>query len=246
MDIFALGPKITLLPVLHGSGDFALEIRRRLLTNNYDCLAVPLPPAFEESVELGITHLPAITLAAQREGGLDGDPTAYTVVPIDPCQPVISGIRTAIEHNIDRAYIDLEVQTFEPKASVLPDPYALKEVSLEKFATAILTGLPKPDPNSQQMAGIWPINSIASNSTTTTFVASVRSQTGRGYAMPIKTAHLIHNPILPFSQPRYFAPHKKRSSFYSANCHLSHTFTNTVVPNFCPMKHWPSTASNRS
>lgn len=153
-DIFSLSSKITLLPVLHGSGDFALEIRRRILTDTYDCLAVPLPPAFEESVESGISHLPAITIAAQREGGLDGDPTAYTIVPIDPCQPVISGIRTAINQNIDRAYIDLEVQNFEPQATVLPDPYALKEVSLEKFATALLTGLPKPDPNGQQMARI--------------------------------------------------------------------------------------------
>ena len=153
-DIFTLSPGITLLPVLHGSGDFALEIRRRLLQANCDCLAVPLPPSFEDSVEAGIAHLPAITLSAQREGGLNGDPTAYTVVPIDPCQPVISGIRTAIEQNIPRAYIDLEVQNFEPKATVLPDPYALKEVSLEKFATAMLAGLPIPDSNGQQMARI--------------------------------------------------------------------------------------------
>jgi hypothetical protein len=151
IDIFSLSPKITILPVLHGSGDFALEIRRRLLLHRYDCLAVPLPLAFEDSVEQGIEHLPAITLAAQREGGLSGDPTAYTVVPIDPCQPVISGIRTAIDRDIDRAYIDLELQTYEPLATVLPDPYALKEVSLEKFATAILTGLAKPDPTSQHM-----------------------------------------------------------------------------------------------
>lgn len=154
MDVFSLSDKITLIPVLHGSGDFALEIRRRLLNAAYDCLAVPLPPAFEDSVETGITHLPAITLAAQREGGLNGDPTAYTMVPIDPCQPIISGIRTAIERDIPRAYIDLEVQTFEPSATILPDPYALKEVSLEKFATAMLTGLPMPDPQGQQMARI--------------------------------------------------------------------------------------------
>ena len=67
-DIFSLSPKITLLPVLHGSGDFALEIRRRMLTDTYDCLAVPLPPAFEDQVEEGITHLPAITAPAAIQG----------------------------------------------------------------------------------------------------------------------------------------------------------------------------------
>ena len=153
-NIFSLSPHITLLPVLHGSGDFALEVHRRLQNADFDCLAVPLPSAFEESVEQGLQHLPAITFAAQREGGLDGDPAAYTVVPIDPCQPIIAGLRTACKRDIDRAYIDLEVQIFEAHTAVLPDPYALKEVSLEKFATALLTGLPSPDPNSQQMARI--------------------------------------------------------------------------------------------
>ena len=145
MSIFSLSDHITLLPVIHGSGDFALEVRRRILSGPFDCLAVPLPPSFEDAIEQGIAHLPAITLAAQREGGLSGDPTAYTIAPIDPCQPVIAGIRTAIEQNIPRTYIDLEVQVFEPQASILPDPYALKEVSLEKFATALLAGLPAPE-----------------------------------------------------------------------------------------------------
>ena len=153
-SIFTLSPHISLLPVLHGSGDFALEVRKRLLAEPCDCLAVPLPPAFEDGVESAIEHLPGITLVAQREGGLSNDPTAYTGVPIDPCQPVIAAIRTAVEVGIPRAYIDLEVASFEPQAAVLPDPYALKEVPLEKFATALLTGVPEPDKNGQQMARI--------------------------------------------------------------------------------------------
>ncbi|MCZ6635983.1 MAG: hypothetical protein O7G87_21505 [bacterium] len=153
-SVFDLSPKITLLPVLHGSGDFALEIRKRLLSQPYDCLAVPLPPAFEDGVEEAIDHLPIITLVAQREGSLSEDPVAYTGVPIDPCQPVIAAIRAAIANNIPRAYIDLEVANFEPRSDILPDPYALKEVPLEQFAAALLTALPKPDPEGQQTARI--------------------------------------------------------------------------------------------
>lgn len=151
-SIFDLSPHLTLLPVLHGSGDFALEIRKRLLTATCDCLALPLPPAFADGIEEAVGHLPGIHIVAQREGGISDDPTAYTCVPIDPCQPVIAGVRTAIQAGIPRAYIDLEVDTYVEQATVLPDPYALKEVSLEKFAAAVLTGLPKPDPGGQQMA----------------------------------------------------------------------------------------------
>ena len=152
--IFDLGPHITLLPIVHGSGDFALEVRRRLLSASCDCLAVPLPPAFEDGVEDAVARLPGISVVAQQEGNIGRDPLACTYVPIDPCQPVIAGIRTAIETGLPRAYIDLEVASYEERAAVFPDPYALKEISLEKFAAALLPALPTPTEGSQQMARI--------------------------------------------------------------------------------------------
>ena len=88
-DVLHLSDHITLLPVLHGSGDFALEVTRRIHRGDFDCVAVPLPPAFEEPVEEAIDLLPRIHVVAQREGGVSEDPSAYTLVPIDPCQPVV-------------------------------------------------------------------------------------------------------------------------------------------------------------
>lgn len=144
-QIFDLSPNLTLLPVLHGSGDFSLEVRRRILDASYDCLAVPLPPAFEEGVEEAIERLPSVHIVAQREGGPNDEADSYTYVPIDPCQPVIAGIRAAAEKDIPRAFIDLEVDRYVEQSTILPDPYALKEVPLEKFSAAVLTGLPAPE-----------------------------------------------------------------------------------------------------
>ena len=48
-SVFQLGPRITILPVIHGSGDFSFEVRRRMLAGKYDALAVPLPESFRES-----------------------------------------------------------------------------------------------------------------------------------------------------------------------------------------------------
>jgi hypothetical protein len=66
-SLLRFSPRLTVLPVIHGSGDFAVEVRRRMLTDRYDCLAIPLPPSFRESLEEGVLDLPAAGLAWQRE-----------------------------------------------------------------------------------------------------------------------------------------------------------------------------------
>jgi hypothetical protein len=66
-DVLALGRHITILPVIHGSGDFAVEVRRRLLAGNFDCVAVPLPRSFQKQVEQAIEYLPTPSLVVQPE-----------------------------------------------------------------------------------------------------------------------------------------------------------------------------------
>ena len=48
--VLKLGKRITLMPVIHGSGDFAVEVRRLMLSESFDCLAVPLPKSFRNDV----------------------------------------------------------------------------------------------------------------------------------------------------------------------------------------------------
>ncbi len=149
-EFLRLSDRILVLPVVHGSGDFAVEARRILLSERFDCLAVPLPESFREAVEGGIARLPAITIAVQQEP-IEYQPVVedqvipVSYVPIDPCQPVIAALRVAIQERIPRAYIDREVETWTPGALSLPDAYALKKVSVDKFAAASLPAIPRPD-----------------------------------------------------------------------------------------------------
>lgn len=124
-----------------------------MLSGDFDCLAVPLPPSFQHDVEQGVEHLPNVTIACQQEtddyvedwnpeGGEKERIASY--VPIDPCQPVIAAIRIAMQEHLTRAFVDLEVESFEPHSGVLPDPYALKQVSAEQFATAVLPAVGRP------------------------------------------------------------------------------------------------------
>lgn len=164
-EILRFSPRISCLPVVHGSGDFAVEVRRIMLSESFDCVAVPLPESFRQVVETGIGHLPNITIAIQSESepfsspdssqtwqGDDQSPTRQTgsYVPIDPCQPVIAALRLAMQERIPRAYIDLEVEEFESQHDNLPDPYAIKQVPPEKFAAAVMVQSPAPATSQQQ------------------------------------------------------------------------------------------------
>lgn len=160
--LLQLGPRITVLPIIHGSGDCALEVRRIMLAQHFDCVAVPLPPSFQTDVEAAIEHLPAPTLVVQpetpwyrtdwrpRQEGEDEeeeeDERSMSYVPIDPCQGVIAALRVAAGEHLAREFIDLETVQFQPFSDVLPDPYALKQVSLERFAAAILPSIQRPPP----------------------------------------------------------------------------------------------------
>ncbi|QEF96161.1 hypothetical protein Mal15_01880 [Stieleria maiorica] len=166
--LLRLGESIAVLPVIHGSGQFAVMVRRWMLEQDFDCVAVPLPESFRECTEAAILDLPRPSIVIQKPGAgftrpdfasgfapydagteehgegddADADPASY--VPIDPCQPVIMAIRAAMGEHIPRAYVDLETDPFLPFSSVMPDPYAVRHVTAERFAAAVLPSLPRP------------------------------------------------------------------------------------------------------
>jgi hypothetical protein len=149
-DFLTISPRIRVLPIIHGSGDFAIQVREELLSRPYDCVAVPLPPSFQEDVEAAVDRLPAISVVVQVDAeSQDGedeteDEAGFSYVPIDPCQGVIAALRTARGERIARAFIDLETPRFISVTGAFPDPYALKKVSPERFAAAMLAVVPPP------------------------------------------------------------------------------------------------------
>src|SRR4051794_25866136 len=128
-EFLRISERIRVLPIIHGSGDFAVRVRVEMLERSPDFLAVPLPPSFQDRVEAAIDRLPIVSCVVQRDTDrLDGE-DGYSYVPIDPCQGVIAALRLALGEHIPRAFIDQETPWFEPNVGVFPDPYALKKVS---------------------------------------------------------------------------------------------------------------------
>ena len=167
-ELFRIGKRISVLPIIHGSGECALLVRRWMLENAFDVVAIPLPPSFRDSVEQAVLELPKPAIVIQpttpryqksefsggddRDEGedWDRDDDAYddtllcSYVPIDPCQPVIMAIRAAMGEHLRREYIDLETDPFLPFAAVMPDPFALRHVRPERFAAALLPSIARP------------------------------------------------------------------------------------------------------
>lgn len=173
-DSFRLDDKVTLLPVVHRSGANARAVEEWLLQHPVDCLAVPLPPSFRESVLAGVEALPVVSLVVQApaasarwdaekgwldSGDLDGEESdaddeavtgvpeslPYSYVPIDPSQSVIAAIRYALGERIPIRFVDLETDVFTGDEDfLLPDGFALKDVSLETYNAAILTAVERP------------------------------------------------------------------------------------------------------
>src|SRR5580658_7650214 len=126
-EFLRISPRISVLPIIHGSGDFAVEVRRVMLSANFDCVAVPLPPSFQADVERAVDLLPSVTAIVQpeplhfentwtpeaQESDEPQSQRACSYVPIDPCQGVIAAIRIAQGEQIPRAFIDLETAEFE-------------------------------------------------------------------------------------------------------------------------------------
>jgi hypothetical protein len=162
--VLQVDSRLNLLPVVHGSADSASQVRQWLLAHPPKCLAVPLPPSFFAPVMEGILELPNPSIVMQPETRnfaaeveRDWEPDqdqeeneraearhGYSYVPIDPCQPVIAGLRLAMEEHWRIEFIDEECADYVPFTATLPDPYALKHLSLEKFATACLPWLTPP------------------------------------------------------------------------------------------------------
>jgi hypothetical protein len=146
--VLRLSPRIEVLPILHGSGDVAQEVRETLIGRHFDCLAIPLPPSLEDALEAAIQDLPRISLVVTPEP--EQEAPTVNFVPVDPCQPVIMGIRVAMGEHIPRAYIDRDVTLFEPTPFTAPDPYALKRIPLASFAAALLPSLVAPMESTQR------------------------------------------------------------------------------------------------
>ena len=174
--------RFTYLPVVPGRMEFALEVRRRILAERPDIVAVELPQTLDYVYLDAVRRLPQIsvifyhdTTPPETSRGVnvgEDDEEQAVYLPIEPADPFIEAIRTAQEIEAQIVFADPDASERPHVPDAYPDSYALsaithqqyvdswrlfpaaRTVEVEQFAQAIAWKLQGADPSKRVMVVI--------------------------------------------------------------------------------------------
>ena len=129
---------IAYLPVAPGRLEFANVVRRRILRERPDVVAVELPMTLERHYLAAVERLPEISVLVYPDEDDDEDEDGGTgiYVPIEPADPFTEAVRTARETGAEILFVEPDFGERPHIADAYPDPYALRRMPLEKYVEA--------------------------------------------------------------------------------------------------------------
>jgi hypothetical protein len=120
----------TYFPVAPGRLEFAVEVRRQILTERPRVVAVELPQHIERAFLQAVDRLPALTAVVYPDPVAD-DESIYLVV--EPCDPFVEAIRSAREIGAEVLFIDPAMGERPHLPDDYPDPYAIRYLGLARY-----------------------------------------------------------------------------------------------------------------
>ncbi len=137
--------RFTYLPVVPGRMEFAAEVRRRILADRPDVVAIELPETLESLYEQAIQRLPQISViffndttlesrAASTPNEEDNDRSVY--IPVEPADPFVEAIRTAQEIGASVMFADPDSVERPHLPDSYPDSYALRTITHSEYVEA--------------------------------------------------------------------------------------------------------------
>jgi hypothetical protein len=175
--------RFSYLPVVPGRIEFAVEVRRRILKDRPDVVAVELPETLEDVYLDAVRRLPQISVIFYNDTTLGGsspdsiyaarsedDRSVY--VPVEPGDPFVEAIRTAQEIGARVVFADPDSAERPHVPDSYPDSYALWSIThaqyieayrlypaprtpaLEQFSQAVAWKLQGSDPGASVMVVI--------------------------------------------------------------------------------------------
>ena len=82
------------LPVVPGKLEFAVAVRRAILEERPRVVAVELPGTLEQAYLRAVSRLPAISVIMYAD---ENDDDAAIYIPVEPADPFVEAIRSAVE-----------------------------------------------------------------------------------------------------------------------------------------------------
>ena len=124
------GGSIRYYPVAPGRLEFAIELRRTLLRERPRTVAVELPASLERQIRRAVQRLPQITVLVYAE---DRNSENAVYVPIEPADPFIEAVRTALEIGAEIVFIEPDLAPKPHLAAAYPDPYTIESIGYDKY-----------------------------------------------------------------------------------------------------------------
>ena len=139
--------RFTYFPVAPGRLEFAQEVRRAILRDRPQCVALELPASLQTAWLQAVGRLPEMSLIFYPDEAAGGDQAVY--VPVEPADPFTEAIRTAMEVGAEVVFADPEAGTRPHLKDTYPDPYAVRYIGLARYIEAYRV---YPQPRSDEIA----------------------------------------------------------------------------------------------
>lgn len=117
-------------PVVPGRLEFAAEVRRALLQERPQVVALELPLTLRTVWIRAVRRLPEISVILYPDGD---DPDEAVYVPVEPADPFTEAIRTALEIGAEVVFTDPDSGSRPHLPDAYPDTYALRAITVEQY-----------------------------------------------------------------------------------------------------------------
>jgi hypothetical protein len=123
----------TYLPVVPGRLEFAIEVRQAILRQKPQVVALELPITLQQQFLRAVARLPEISVIVYPD---ENDPERAIYVPVEPADPFVEAIRTALEIGADVVFADPDSGERPHLKDAYPDPYSIRHIGYEKYVEA--------------------------------------------------------------------------------------------------------------
>jgi hypothetical protein len=128
---------VRLVPIVHNSVEFALEVRHQFASFDPEIVAIEYPPTIGERLVEGIKRLPLLSVVYYEE-----DDHTFIYLPLEPTGGLIEAVRLALSHNLPIHFIDRDTEGYPIDRTPMPDPYSIKRIGYWQYCHSYLKAYP--------------------------------------------------------------------------------------------------------
>ena len=138
--------RFSYFPAVPGKLEFAIEVRRAILRDKPQVVAVELPTTLRDAYLRAVERLPEISVILYND---EHEESGAIYVPVEPADPFTEAIRTAREIGAEIVFADPDAAERPHLPDDYPDSYAVHHIPLEKYVEAYRLW---PQPRSDRIA----------------------------------------------------------------------------------------------